>query len=56
MSELETELQLLSSAIEEKRVELHGIIKQEKQRKEVELQVKKCFFMCVCFRNFFSSC
>lgn len=41
VSELETELELLSSALEEKGLELHDIIKEEKQRKEAELQVKK---------------
>lgn len=39
-SELEAELELLSSALEEKGVELRDIIKEEKQRKEAELQVK----------------
>lgn len=41
VSELETELELLSSALEEKRLELRDIIKEEKQRKEAELQVTK---------------
>ncbi|XP_068190657.1 FSD1-like protein [Antennarius striatus] len=38
MSELEVELQLLHSTLEEKGAELRGIIKEEKQRKEAELQ------------------
>ncbi|XP_068609457.1 FSD1-like protein [Brachionichthys hirsutus] len=38
MSELEAELQLLRSTLEEKDAELHGIIKEEKKRKEAELQ------------------
>ncbi|XP_044030973.1 FSD1-like protein isoform X2 [Siniperca chuatsi] len=38
MSELEAELEQLSSALEEKGAELHGVIKEEKQRKEAELQ------------------
>ncbi|XP_042252182.1 FSD1-like protein isoform X1 [Thunnus maccoyii] len=37
-SELEAELERLSSALEEKGVELRGAIKEEKQRKEAELQ------------------
>ncbi|KAM9333880.1 FSD1-like protein [Symphorus nematophorus] len=37
-SELEAELELLSSALEEKGAELRGVIKEEKQRKEAELQ------------------
>ena len=41
ISELEAELELLSSTLEEKGGELHDIIKEEKQRKEVELQVMK---------------
>uniref|UniRef100_A0A671W523 FSD1-like protein n=1 Tax=Sparus aurata TaxID=8175 RepID=A0A671W523_SPAAU len=39
MSELEAELQLLSSALDDKGAELCGIIKEETQRKEAELQV-----------------
>lgn len=39
MSDLEAELELLRSALEEKGVELHDIIKEEKLRKEAELQV-----------------
>lgn len=39
MSELEAELQLLSSALDDKGAELCGIIKDETQRKEAELQV-----------------
>ncbi|XP_041667767.1 FSD1-like protein [Cheilinus undulatus] len=38
MMELEAELEQLSSALETKGAELRGIIKEEKQRKEVELQ------------------
>ncbi|KAM9306948.1 FSD1-like protein [Pholidichthys leucotaenia] len=38
MSELEAELEQLSSALEERGAELRHIIKEEKQRKEVELQ------------------
>lgn len=41
MSELEVELELLRSTLEEKGVGLRDIIKEEKQRKEAELQVKK---------------
>lgn len=40
-SELEVELEKLSSALEEKGVELREAIIEETQRKEVELQVKK---------------
>ena len=39
MSELEAELQLLSSTLDDKGAELCGIIKEETQRKEAELQV-----------------
>lgn len=39
MSELEAELDQLSSALEEKRAELCCAIKEEQQRKEAELQV-----------------
>ncbi|XP_023126408.1 FSD1-like protein isoform X1 [Amphiprion ocellaris] len=38
MSDLEAELEQLRSALEEKGVELHHIIKEEQQRKEAELQ------------------
>uniref|UniRef100_A0A3Q4GKQ9 FSD1-like protein-like n=1 Tax=Neolamprologus brichardi TaxID=32507 RepID=A0A3Q4GKQ9_NEOBR len=38
MSDLEAELEKLNSALEEKGAELRYIIKEEKQRKEVELQ------------------
>nr|XP_046230698.1 FSD1-like protein isoform X2 [Scatophagus argus] len=41
ISELEAELELLSSALDEKRAELHGDIKEEKQRKEAELQLSE---------------
>lgn len=44
MSELEAELEQLRSALEEKEAELCGIIKEEKQRKEAELHVKKLLF------------
>ncbi|XP_073334629.1 FSD1-like protein isoform X2 [Pagrus major] len=40
MSELEAELQLLSSALDDKGAELRGIIKEETQRKEAELQTQ----------------
>lgn len=40
MSELEAELEQLSSALEEKGAGLRYIIKEEKRRKEAELQVK----------------
>ncbi|XP_044190354.1 FSD1-like protein isoform X3 [Thunnus albacares] len=40
-SELEAELERLSSALEEKGVELRGAIKEEKQRKEAELQLSE---------------
>lgn len=40
LSDLEVELEQLSFALEEKGAELRGIIKDEKQRKEAELQVK----------------
>ena len=39
MSDLETELELLNSALEEKGAELRDVIKEEKRRKEAELQV-----------------
>lgn len=38
-SDLESELELLRSALEEKGRELHDIIREETQRKEAELQV-----------------
>ncbi|XP_036974182.1 FSD1-like protein isoform X1 [Acanthopagrus latus] len=40
MSELEAELQLLSSTLDDKGAELCGIIKEETQRKEAELQTQ----------------
>lgn len=54
ISELEAELELLSSTLEEKGGELHDIIKEEKQRKEVELQVMKylVFPSILCFVHF----
>lgn len=39
MSELEAELEKLSSALEERGTQLRDIIKEEKRRKEAELQV-----------------
>ncbi|KAG8010393.1 FSD1-like protein, partial [Nibea albiflora] len=39
MSDLDAELELLSSTLEEKGAELRCIIKEEKLRKEAELQV-----------------
>lgn len=51
MTELEAELELLSSALEDKGTELRGVIKEEKQRKEAELQVKK--HLCFLRFNFF---
>lgn len=52
MTDLEAELERLSSALDDKGAELRGVIKEEKQRKEAELQVKKhlCF---LCFINSF---
>lgn len=47
MSELEVELELLRSTLEEKGVGLRDIIKEEKQRKEAELQVKNTFTFLV---------
>lgn len=44
MSDLEAELEKLNSALEEKGAELRYIIKEEKQRKEAELQVETLFF------------
>lgn len=44
MSDLEVELERLSSALEEKGAELRCVIKEEKQRKEAELQVMKFVF------------
>lgn len=41
MSDLEAELELLSSTLVDKGVELRDIIKEETQRKETELQVKE---------------
>lgn len=38
-SDLEAELEQLSSALEEKGAELRGAIKEETQRKEAQLQV-----------------
>ncbi|XP_070845744.1 FSD1-like protein isoform X1 [Chaetodon trifascialis] len=38
MSDLEVELERLSSTLEEKGAELRGVIKEEKQRKDAELQ------------------
>lgn len=43
MSDLEAELEKLNSALEEKGAELRYIIKEEKQRKEAELQVETLF-------------
>lgn len=40
MSELEVELEKLSSALEERGAQLRDIIKEEKQRKEAELEVR----------------
>lgn len=40
-SELEEEIEKLSSALDEKAAELRDAIMQETQRKEAELQVKK---------------
>lgn len=45
MSDLEAELGQLSSTLEEKGAELRGIIKEEKCRKEAELQVENLFFL-----------
>lgn len=54
MSELEVELEQLSTALDEKGVELRGVIKEEKRRKEVELQVNKLlYFIYICFIKFF---
>lgn len=44
MSDLEAELEKLNSVLEEKGAELRYIIKEEKQRKEAELQVETLFF------------
>lgn len=43
MSDLEAELELLRSILEEKGAELRCIIKEEKLRKEAELQVNALF-------------
>ncbi|XP_034534218.1 FSD1-like protein [Notolabrus celidotus] len=43
LSELEGELEQLSSALDEKGAELRCIIQAERQRKEVELQVQQTF-------------
>lgn len=40
MSDLEAELEQLSSALEEKGAELRYVIKEERRRKEAELQVE----------------
>lgn len=61
MSELEVELELLRSTLEEKGVGLRDIIKEEKQRKEAELQVNKTqlhflFFLQFLFLYFFNFC
>lgn len=51
MSELEAELEQLSSALEERGAQLRDIIGEEKQRKEAELQVQigdlSCLQFCV---------
>lgn len=52
MSELEAELELLRSTLDEKGVGLRDIIKEEKQRKESELQVKKHIYIS-CFSFMF---
>lgn len=44
MSELEAELEQLSSALEERGAQLRDIIREEKQRKEAELQVQIVVF------------
>ena len=41
-SDLEAELELLRSTLEEKGQELRDIIREETQRKEAELQVGRC--------------
>lgn len=43
MSDLEAELELLSSTLDEKGAGLRHIIKEEKLRKEAELQVNALF-------------
>lgn len=44
-TELEAELEQLSSALAEKGAELHDVIKEEKHRKEAELQVTTVLYL-----------
>lgn len=44
-SDLEAELELLRSALEQKGLELRDVIREETQRKEAELQVA---LLCAC--------
>lgn len=49
MSELEAEIEQLNYALEQRGAELRDIIKQEKQRKEAELQVFTLIDLFFCF-------
>lgn len=54
MSELEAELELLRSALEERGAQLSDVIKEENQRKDAELQVEHYVLDCCCLLFTFS--